>query len=131
MDDALKNVGGSESEEVQAFAGRAGLPSSTCKITAHNYPKLLEAMNIISHDSGARAGHKAFDAPHRTSGQLARYELQLGLLSDAEFEIFCIGEGSEISELIRTRSGSIWLDACHDFLDDFFKAGCPCACKDI
>lgn len=90
-------------------------------VTEVAYPKLFDALETISHDSGKRACWMAYSVPMAYANQLAVYEQQLAAVSAADRQTFCIGEESEAAA-IRDRYR---LQCLHTFLGEFFESDWP------
>ncbi len=86
-------------------------------VTKDNYPLVFEALETISHDRGAGAGHSNYALPPRWLGRLGKIEQSLTTLTKEERETFAIGEDSEV-KAIADRSAA--LHEAHELLDAFF-----------
>lgn len=74
---------------------------STFKVTSESYPTLHKAFNMISHDSGGRAGHESFDAPESFRADCDRAEPLLRRLKPESLEIVCIGDMEESDRILQ------------------------------
>lgn len=92
-------------------------PDGWHSVTADTYPRLFEAMDAITHDSGGGC-HKHYNVPAGWSESLSRMEIVLRRLSPEQRETIAIGECSEQDDLVREFEG---LGVVHRFLNAFFE----------
>lgn len=87
-----------------------------------SHPKLYHAFEVISHDSGAGAGHTNYCVPADESARVATAEAQLTPLTDDEIETLSIGEAEEMDALVAKHG----LADTHALFNEFFEGGWPC-----
>ncbi|MFZ3008550.1 MAG: hypothetical protein WA047_20495 [Phenylobacterium sp.] len=93
------------------------------EVTGENFPKLYEALETISHDSGRSAGHASYWLPAGWRPELEGIEAALLTLTGEtvegpEFETFTIGECSVMEEIA---SRSPELGRASVLLNEFFE----------
>lgn len=87
-------------------------------VTKQSHPILFEALEIISHDRGAGAGHSNYAIPAPFNSSCDDVEMALVTLTTADLEDFSIGEESDM-QAIASRSPE--LQAASKFLNAFFN----------
>lgn len=70
-------------------------------VTAATHPRLHAAFEIISHDRGSGAGHATYSVPQEWVGSIDDVESYLVTLVDADLQTLCIGEESDMMEIVR------------------------------
>lgn len=88
------------------------------RVTAQSHPLLFECFEDVAHDSGRRAGHKAYDVPEQYDGWVDDAERGLATLTKEERNDLAIGEHDTMEEL-RRRSPD--LDKVHQLMEAFFE----------
>lgn len=91
-------------------------------------PGLYDVCDIISHDCGARAGHKGYLLPDVMPLTARQWSGLLSSLTDNELHAFAVGEQSEVDEITRRVPQ---LAACNRALNRWFEMGAPCACSQM
>ena len=92
------------------------------RIYADSYPALHEAMEIIAHDCGRRAGHPYYNVPSEWGPVLSTITVALASFGTDDLVTFCIGEDGERADITTTDA----LSMAHAFLDLFFDEDWPC-----
>lgn len=87
-------------------------------VTPQSHPVLFQALEMISHDRGAGAGHSHYAIPAEHGKHLDEVEDAVKHLTATELETFAIGEGSEAQAIADREPG---LGVAHKFLDAFFE----------
>jgi hypothetical protein len=88
-----------------------------CVVDKKNHPRLFKALEMVSHDMGAQAGHANYGVPLDYESSLRDINTALCLLSDEEFESFCIGEEDE---MLVIKEKSQWLEMAHRLLNELY-----------
>ena len=91
----------------------------TVRVTAQNLPAIHDALECISHDSGARAGWDWYEVPTLYVPSLPIWEVKLSRMTEEERSAFCIGEESEQAEISRLYEA----EQLAAFLTEFFNGG--------
>lgn len=87
-------------------------------VTAATFPRLHDAFETISHDSGGSAGHDSYFVPAAWAAWLPSIEKTLAGMDPTERdEGFVMGEGSEVEALVHRRPE---LAPAHRLLNAFF-----------
>jgi hypothetical protein len=100
-------------------------------VTREQHPFLWEALDTISHDGGARAGHSCYrlDGVLPTGAALMDEALKrLHERSKQEFEDFCIGEETDMERAMETDPH---LGSASRAINRWFDKGTPCCCKEL
>ncbi len=99
-------------------------------ITVTSHPKIYSVLDMISHDSGAKAGHVAYRLPLGMDMILTNFELMeaeaaLCELTDEDLRTYAIGESEEMKRIAHSNS---LLAVLHVNLNAFFMSEDQCAC---
>lgn len=93
------------------------LLSGWVSVNKGSHPRVHEALECISHDSGFGAGHAVYAVPERWARALPHVERSLANISEDDQETLCIGEETEASEIAERHEG---LMLAHVMLNAFF-----------
>jgi len=84
---------------------------------AQSFPNILKAFTLIDYDNDCKCG--SYVIPEIWSPFLSEIEFSLGRLSSEELDTFCMGEITDIFELISSSSGYLML--ANVFLNQYFE----------
>ena len=85
------------------------------RITRDQLPSVYDALDIISHDTGAKSGWHWYEVPTPYVQSLPVWEEKLSRLGMWERQRFCIGEFEEQDAMMRDIVG----EQLHAFLNEF------------
>lgn len=88
------------------------------EVTARSHPKVYQALDLISHDQGAGAGHDTYAVPIEYEDKLPAIESALGTIHPTQFQTFCIGDEAVQKRIAATCPE---LSDASNFLDAFFE----------
>lgn len=87
-------------------------------VTRESHSRLFEALEIVSHDCGAGAGHPEYAIPEPWASEVDYVEQAMRDLSPEEVETLSIGEHDEARAIASRTPG---LMTASDFLEAFFN----------
>ena len=88
------------------------------RITRDQLPSVYDALDIISHDIGAKSGWHWYEVPMLYVTSLPAWEAKLSRLGMWERQDFCIGEHEQQDAIMQKIDG----EQLHAFLSEFFNS---------